>query len=357
MDEELQQSAEQESNAATEQHLDNEASEAGSASPGDDGQGAGDGEPFDPLARLTAAVDSIGTTDPEGQPTEDQQPATAKPGEKPPVEAKATPSTPPAADTAKPDADEAELLEGIKSERGKERIRSILGERKQLKQDLQEIQTLVQSTGMAPQEFAQTLEFGRLVNSGNESDLRVALEMLEGTRAQLYARLGIEAPGVDLLADHADLKDAVNNLEITRDRAIELAKLRRTQQEQQAQTQAVQRNHQEAVQFRQHLQQAAGAMEGFLQSRSHEVDHPARMKVLSDHFRNPENLQNFVRTYAPEQWLPTLQWMYSNITVPRQAPRANEQPLRSRPATLGTRSAAGGDPVQRLASHIDALGI
>lgn len=210
MDEELQQNIEQANQDADLGQLDNEANTAGDQVPGD-GEPSGDADkPFDPLARLTAAVDSITEATPEGDAAGKPAADLAKPGEKP-AAAATDPAAPGANTPEQPaaDPDEAELLAGIKSERGKERIRSILGERKQLKNDLAEIQNLVLSTGMKPDEFAQSLEFGRLVNSGNEADLRVALEMLEGTRAQLYASLGVEAPGVDLLAEHADLKEAV----------------------------------------------------------------------------------------------------------------------------------------------------
>lgn len=256
-----------------------------------------------------------------------------------------------------PEQEESELLEGVKSERGRERIREMFAKSKQHEQDINEFRELVTSTKMSPQEFAQSLEFGRLVNSGEEKDLRVALEMVEQQRAQLYQRLGVEAPGVDLLAGHDDLKTAVDNMEITRERALELAKYRKQDAELKARQNAQQQSTQEQVQFQQTVQTAAQAMESYLNTRANEVDHPVRTKAIAEHFKNPANLQAFVQTYRPDQWLATLKMMYDGVVVPK-APAAHQpQPLRSRPATLGTPAAAGKEPIDRIAAHMDNLGL
>lgn len=278
--------------------------------------------------------------------------AEAKPGDKPDGE-KLDPIKPEAAKT--PEQEEAELLDGVKSERGKDRIKQVFAKAKALEADIGEFRGLVTATGMNAQEFAQTLEFGRLMNSGDEKNLRVALEMVEGQRQMLYARLGVEAPGIDLLAGHDDLKSAVDNMEITRDRAVELAKFRRVDGEQKQRVQVQQQSQQEHAQFTQTVQQASGQMEAYLSTRAAEVDHPARMRVLSDHFRNPAKMQEFVQHYRPDQWTATLKLMYDNIQAPRQA--STQQPLRSRPTNLGTPSAAGSTPLDRVASRLDAMGI
>ena len=253
--------------------------------------------------------------------------------------------------------EEAELLEGVKSERGKDRIRQVFAERKQLEHDMTEFKQLVQGTGMSPQDFAQTLEFGRLVNSGNEQDLRVALEMIEGQRAALYQKLGVEAPGIDLLAGHDDLKQAVDNMEITRDRAVELAKYRKTEADKAQRAQVEQQTAQQQQQYQQTIQTAASAMEAYLETRKNEVDHPARMKVISEHFRNPANLQQFVSTYQPNQWAATIKMMYDGIVVPNHQPAPSQQPLRSRPMQLGNPSTQGTTPLDRIAQRMDNMGL
>ncbi len=301
-----------------------------------------------PGSRMAAMLDEL-TDDPN-----------AKPKDEAPAAQAADTAAAPAGDepaTPNPEAEEAELLAGVKSERGKERIKQVFAERKALEQDLNEFRELVKSTGMSAQDFAQTLEFGRLVNSGDEKNLRVALEMIEGQRAMLYQKLGVEAPGVDLLAGHDDLREAVDNMEITRERAVELAKYRKQQAEVQQRQAAQATQQQERQQFEQSIQQAAATMEAYLQTRANEVDHTARMKVISEHFRNPANLQQFVATYQPQQWAATIKMMYDNIQVPRAPAQAAPQPIRSRPAALGVPAASAGAPIDRIAQRMESMGL
>ncbi len=300
-----------------------------------------------PGARMAAMLDEL-TDDPNAKPA-------AKPAEQPAEpepQAAAKPDEPKSADQ-----EEAELLAGVKSERGRERIRQVFAERKQLEQDVVEFRELVKSTGMSAQDFAQTLEFGRLVNSGDEKNLRVALEMIESQRAMLYQKLGVEAPGVDLLAGHDDLREAVDNLEITRERAVELAKYRKQQAEVQQRQQVQVQQQQERQAYEQTVTQAAQAMEAYLSTRANEVDHQARMRVITEHFKNPGNLQQFVSTYQPQQWAATIKMMYDSIKVPAQAAAPGPQPIRSRPAALGTPAPSAASPIDRIAQRMESMGL
>lgn len=255
-----------------------------------------------------------------------------------------------------PEQEVAELLDGVKSERGRERIKQAFAEKKQLEQEIGSFREMVRSTGMSPQQFAQTLEFGRLVSSGDEKNIRMALEMIEGQRAALYQKLGVEAPGVDLLQGHDDLKKAVDGMEITRQKAVELAKYRKQQQEAQRHQQAQQQTVQQQHEYQQQVQQATQSMEAYLQTRAAEVDHPARIKVITEHFKNPENLQRFVSTYQPHQWADTVRLMYDGIHIPRQA-SAQQQPIRSRPSTLGAPAANGASAIDRIAQRMESMGL
>lgn len=283
---------------------------------------------------------------------------------KPAEEQKPAEDVPPAKDPATEEApktaeqEEAELLDVVKSERGKERIRQVIAERKALEGDLKEIRELIGSTKMNPDQFSQTLEYGRLINSTDEKDLRVALEMVDRERSYLCEKLGIEQPGIDLLTGHEDLKAAVDNMEITRDKAVELAKYRKQQADQQQRQEFQQRTESDRQAFQQTVTQAATTMEAYLETRANEADHPAKMQMIANHFQNPANLQEFVSTYKPDQWLATIKMMYDNIVVPRQpTPAAAPQPLRSRTAQLGKPAPSSASPIDRIAAHIDNLGI
>ena len=309
-------------------------------------------DPAKPGSRMAAMLDELSgepAAQPAADPAKSDEPAQPAPAQ-PTAEDK--PAEPPT-----PDQEEAELLAGVKSERGKERIKQVFAERKQLEQDVQEFRELVKSTGMSAQDFAQTLEFGRLVNSGDEKNLRVALEMIESQRAMLYQKLGVEAPGVDLLTGHDDLREAVDNMEITRERAVELAKYRKQQADVQQRQQAQAQQQQERATYEQTVTQAATAMDAYLQTRANEVDHQARMRVISDHFKSPENLQAFVQTYQPQQWAATIKMMYDSIKVPAAQAPAAPQPIRSRPAALGNPAPSAGAPIDRIAQRMESMGL
>lgn len=314
-----------------------------------------------PSERVSAFLDTITDADPNAKPetqkVEDEDESEEQDGQptasKQPDPTKSKPSTENGQKT--PEQEEEELLATVKSARGQERIKEVFAQKKQLEADINEFRDMVKSTGMTPQDFAQTLEFGRLMSSGNEQDLRVALQMAEKVRADIAAKLGVEAPGVDLLAEHPDLKAAVDNMEITKEHAHELAKHRRAINEQQKRQQTVQQSQQQNQEFVKTVESAAQTMEAYLKTREKEVDHPVRMKKLVEHFQNPANLQSFVQTYQPNQWVATIKMMYDGIVVPRTP--TNQQPLRSRSISQGRPTPTAEAPIDRIAQHIDNMGI
>jgi hypothetical protein len=325
-----------------------------------------DGEPRH-SKEFKALIDTMSAPDPNAKAVQDDGPADG-PADKPEVpedgEEGATEEKPEAKSEGKPDepkpapTEEEALLEGVRSERGKARIREMFAQKKALETDISEFRELVTGTGMSPEQFAQTLEFGRLVNTGEEKNIRVALEMIEAQRKNLYARLGKEAPGVDLLDDQSDLKSAVENMEITRDRAVELAALRRQQAQQVQRQQAAQQAAQSQQAYAQTVQQAASTMDAYLNSRAGEADHATRLKALTTHFSKQENMQAFVTRYSPDQWLDTVKLLYDNVAVPQRVPTpAASQPIHGRSAVLGMATVAGETAIERMERRMDSLGL
>lgn len=351
---------------------------AGDAAGAGDGQGAAgadaaqgsEGEGSTPMARMASFLDGLSETPAGGKPAGDgtgaADPGTGAAGAAAGDGAAQAGATDTAAGdaaagaAANPDDDEVQALEGVRSERGRARISKVFQERRELEADLGQIRDMVRGTGMTPNDFAQTLEFGRLANSQSTADVEVAIGMLESQRAALYAKLGREAPGVDLLKDHADLRAAVDGFEITRERAVELAGFRKAEADKQRAAQARQVSEREHQAYTATVQDAAKAMDTYLGTRANEVDHQARLNILGAHFKDPAKLQEFVTTYQPAQWVPVLKMMYDNARPPAQ-PRPNpnrERPISARPAALGAAATnANQAPIDRLASRLDAMGI
>lgn len=320
-------------------------------------------EAVEPTAGEGAAalLDSLSEPDPNAAPvpatttTEDQKP-----------EEQGKPET--SLEPAKPktlDEEEAEALEGVKSERGRERIRATFtklketeGIKQQLEQDITEFKEMVQSTKMQPEEFAQMLEFGRLLNSGDESSARVALQMLDDQRAAICKQLGIEVPGVDVLADFPELKAAVDNMEMTKDHALALAKYQRKEQQQQRVAQVQHEQQQDMRQYQDAIAQAGKTSEAYFATRKHEVDYAPKLARIQAYFANPDNVKSFIETYQPNQWHAQFKFMYDNMTVAPAQPPKNSQPLRSRSVSHGAPVAnSNASPEERIMGHLESLGL
>jgi anti-sigma28 factor (negative regulator of flagellin synthesis) len=214
-----------------------------------------------------------------------------------------------------------------------------------------------------PQDFARALEFGRLVGAGDDKSLTTALAMLDEQRNAIALRLGVDIAGVDPLADFPDLKAAVDNMEITREYAVKLAKGQRQERVQTEQRQAAQQQQQESEQSRRDFEAEVTSLTDqatqYFTTRAGEVDYPAKMEAIKAHFAKPENLQAFVQNFQPKQWLAQFKFMYDNIrTAPAPRPNINHQPLRSRPALGGSpASNPNASSVDRMSATLDSMGI
>ncbi|MBN9642969.1 MAG: hypothetical protein J0I68_30875 [Achromobacter sp.] len=313
----------------------------GSPSQGDGADTAGRAR--DDLGRFKAG--GAASADLAGAPSQ-QQPG--QPGQ--PAVAPAAPKT--------PEQEDGELLAGIKSERGRARVAQIIEERKAAQGEVAAVRDLVHAAGMTAETFSQHIEFSRLANSNDPRDLQQAAQMLEQTRAELYRKLGQDAPGVDALSDFPDLAQHVQNLQMPRETALEVAKMRREQQSHQAQRQQQHVAQQQTAQFEQDVARAQQSLESYVQTRAHEIDHPARMQALQAHFSDQRKMQEFISTYEPRQWPHVLRMLYDNAQVTPPARRASPAPISGRTGALGRPAPAADQPSdQRIMSHIDSLGL
>lgn len=299
-------------------------------------------KPEDGQDRPSQPVEPVQSAEP-AQPAEPEQQDKAEEGKKP--------------ETA--EQIEAELLAEVKSERGQSRIRELLSGHKVLQQEYDSVreenkkisETLAQ-TGLPPEELAKVFDVCRLMASEDENDLKVALETLDRTRTDICKRLGIAQPGVNPLDDFPDLLQAVGEMEITQERALELAKLRRLQtarQQEAQQQQAAIRQQQEYEQRVKGFSQAAMALFG--QLAASDPAYKGKEAKIAEALRNPAFVQTMIAKFQPEQWLDQLKFMYDNIQVAPPAPARRATPISSRPARLGASvspEATGADRVDQL---------
>lgn len=317
--------------------------------------------PADPMAGLRDLIDNVGSApnadpaaggirarDPLGRFAPTSAPTPAVPGAAPVPTA--APVAGPAAPAVAPKPGEVDLTppEGM-SERAQQRWSQLTERAKQVpvleqrasqaETHLQSVRQLVQEAGLAPQEFTGLLDMARLSKSQNPQDAQRALQLLDTMRADLAVRFGLDVPGADPLAVHPDLKADVDGMLMTRERALEVARLRQQGQQHQATT----REQQDMANFRQTVQAAAQSMDRTLQQRSGTPGHEQKVAYIKQHFASPQNLQAFVATYQPQQWPAVLTTMYDAYQPQAAAPvaPATVQPLRPNSVRSGPAQRSG----------------
>ncbi len=200
---------------------------------------------------------------------------------------------------------------------------------------------LMQETSTDQDQLAGYLYFNQLLHSKNAGDLESALEMVEAQRAGLYKALGREPEGggLDLLADFPDLAKQVEEEEITRKAALEIAKARREKTARDAavrrQGDAETRKRQSAEQHQKDGEDALSAIEKWTSGLSKsDLDYKAKEdKLLS-------KLDEVLKQYPPKQWLSTLKMLYEGIEIPKSTPAVGggHKPLRPSGAKPGTKA-------------------
>lgn len=203
-----------------------------------------------------------------------------------------------------------------------------------LKEARDTILGVLEESRTSQDQLAQYLDFNAKITSGDPKQMEEALAMVEQQRAFLYQALGREPEGggVDLLKDFPDLAKQVEDEEITRQAALEIATARR---ERNARQQAQQRQQQQRQQQTQTAEQKKAAAEaaltgiekwtaGLLRS---DLDYKAKEdKLLA-------KLNDVMTKYPPEKWLETLQLLYDGIVITKSAGGADEtlRPTSRRP--------------------------
>lgn len=92
----------------------------------------------------------------------------------------------------------------------------------QLKQERDDLVGQIRDTGVKPDDFLDTLETLRLVNSTDQADRKKGLEILRKQADDLAIELG-ETPNDDVLTKHQDLQQQIADGEISKKIALEVA--------------------------------------------------------------------------------------------------------------------------------------
>lgn len=290
----------------------------------------------------------------EGQQAAPAEKPAAEPQEKP---AEAAPQPPKA--PATPEQEEADLVKGVASERGRQRLTQLLREGREARTGLETVRQMVTNSGLDQESFGNLMTITKLCSSSNPNELERGLQLLEEVRASLYRQVGREAPGVDLLAGQKDLQDRVNAMQLNREDALAIARGREAQEAQKAKMQAEMQAQQETAAFQQKLEGFKTSTMSALSARQNDLDFQQRIERLVKHF-TPQEIQRFVTEVPPEAWSSTIMYYYDlmgNVAPQAVVPRAN--PIVGRPArAAGTRLGVNKkDTPDGIASVIDEMGL
>lgn len=226
-------------------------------------------------------------------------------------------------------------------------------EYEQTSQRLRGFEEVLRDAGATAPVLNSHLQYIRAINTG---DYESALAFIEAERAGLAQAMGKPLEGVDLLADFPDLREAVDNYQMTENAALEMAKLRRGATQQQARDQQEQQAEQQRQAQQQYTQRRAAAMQGveaWIESQKSSIDWDVMEGAVVEFLKQPATRQTLSNT-PPEQWLDIIKSHYASIQtlVARNAPQRNgPTPLRPRGAggAVGAQASSSEDAVrQRL---------
>ena len=329
-----------------------EATDAGDAGEdagelGDTSEGDGAAKPTSLEALTAALADDTPEQDDDGETPAASDKATTEAGEKKPAEGEG----------AKKPEDDAEAIfakpDSVKDPKAAERWDKLVAYSKESREKLAQasqrvdaFDNLVRLSGATPEEFSGLVNYSALLHSGTEQGLRQALNIVEEQRAMLCRMLGEEGPGIDLLADFPALKARVDNMEITREDALTIARSQQVQQQHQHQAAQQRQQHDQVAQFQQQVATAADAISRWEQQvAASDINYPALAGALQ------ERAQWAARNLPPHLWLADAQEFYRTLqrttAAARPTPSRDAQPMRT--------SRAGGGQRTGPKSSLDAV--
>ena len=250
--------------------------------------------------------------------------------------------------TPEPDNTEPELYTEPENLQPKasQRFRDLVADNKaktselvQATEAVSQIQKSVTESGLSPNEFATLLDYGKLAVSQDRTQKEQALNFARSEVKRLSQDMGVEVEGVDLLDGFTDLQDQVDNYELSRDHAVELANSRRVQQRTESQQQQDYQYQQQQQQNKTSAQDAAKNIESFMdQQKKTDIDFDAKEKYLLN------QVDYIQKNYQPSQWASVVSQLYNAVgsmasTQTQQVKKTAQAPMQSSGATTGTANA------------------
>ncbi|MDX8383563.1 MAG: hypothetical protein R8M45_05740 [Ghiorsea sp.] len=226
-----------------------------------------------------------------------------------------------------------------------ERGNSYEQQRDQSNQQVDAIKQAMQGSNATADDMGSFLELTRRTKSSSMDDKRAALAMMDKQRNELALMVNDASASSSVLDAYPDLKESVGSMDMEEAQAMEIARGRHIQQQQQDQQQARQNQEQQSaateVEQQSAIQQVV-AMEQ--QWKANDIDYKAKEALVlpqMEHIRN---------TLPPSQWAAATQLAYNSVSQTMAA----QKPQQRSPSPI---SGAGitGSPVGKPKTVMEAV--
>ena len=233
--------------------------------------------------------------------------------------------------------DDMAMPEGL-SQKAQERFTKLVTRVKEHEAQVAEIsgtlgqfREMIQSTGTTPQEFSQAIDYMRMVKHG---DFDGALRIMDEQRRMLSLAIGKPLPGADPLAQYPDLRQRVEGYQMDEQTAIELARTRMMQHQQQEslqqQQQSQQQNQRAQAERAQSIQQIDQISQQWAKT---DPDFAAKEDIIL------KQLPEIASRFPPSLWPQQVRILYNTLSsMPMQRHQVNTPaPLRPSGQQAGAR--------------------
>lgn len=292
------------------------------------------GRLHDPVTKKFVSKDAAKPLETPDPTKKAQEPAVQPPSEPPKP---ADHLNDPVPKNAKPEtAERITSLVGMVKERD-EKLETATTELTTTKADLDLLLAPINDAGASLEQFNESMNLLKLINSPHQHEQMQALEYLQGAASTLAERLGQVPPGADPLAGFPDLQAQVQANPAMRKMAEEAARGRRfqasTQQFQQSQAQRTQQTQAQQRAVQEGQSAVREVEEGF---KAIDPQYPAKVAAL----RADKAFMDSMRRMNPAQWASEFSKKYRTIKV--AAAPAAAAPAANGPAPLRSKNPAGG---------------
>lgn len=220
--------------------------------------------------------------------------------------------------------------------------KELAGKAEMLDRQVSYVRETFATHGVKEDQFEQAVSVIGMINKG---DFEGAQRVLEAQLQQLAVMSGKPLGQVDALAQFPDLRQAVDQLQITEQHAMEIARGRAQQHQQQVVQQRTQEQQQTQQRERQAVQDGTQAVDAFCKRmQASDLDYPAIEAQLL-----PE-IPNLLRGVPPANWPGIIETQYRLIK--RVAGSARQT---AAPTTNALRPTGHGSPVQAPKTAFEAM--